>query len=227
MLLKTEQLQFNHQIAYDDMEIESGKVTFICGASGCGKSTLLKMINGTITPTSGRIFYEGEDILTRDTIQLRKEISLVSQEVFLFEGTIEQNFQQFYQYRNEKMIEVQRIYELLELCKLEFPLHKVVTTMSGGERQCLYMAIFLSFFPKVLLLDEPTSALDATNSEEVISNIIGFAKQNRMSTVIVSHDQGLAKKFSDKMIYLEKKSVPLTESDSEGKRLEGIKKVGI
>lgn len=227
MLLKTEQLQFNHQIAYDDMEIESGKVTFICGASGCGKSTLLKMINGTITPTSGRIFYEGEDILTRDTIQLRKEISLVSQEVFLFEGTIEQNFQQFYQYRNEKMIEVQRIYELLELCKLEFPLHKVVTTMSGGERQRLYMAIFLSFFPKVLLLDEPTSALDATNSEEVISNIIGFAKQNRMSTVIVSHDQGLAKKFSDKMIYLEKKSVPLTESGSEGKRLEGIKKVGI
>ncbi|MEG1929744.1 MAG: ABC transporter ATP-binding protein [Anaerovorax sp.] len=218
-LLRINELNFNDQISYDSMEIDCEKVTFLCGESGCGKSTLLKMINGTLTPTSGEILYKNQNIAEWDTIQLRKEISLVSQEVFLFEGTIEENFQWFYQYREEPLIEKEGIYRLLALCKLDFPLHKIVTTMSGGERQRLYMAVFLSFLPKVILLDEPTSALDSISGFQVVENIIDFAKKNQMTLVIVSHDGELAKAFADQIIYLKKQGNKINgEKGQEEKR---------
>lgn len=217
-VLKINKVNFNNQIFYDDIEIESKKVTFICGESGCGKSTLLKMINSTLTAISGEILYNGQSISEWNTIALRKEISLVSQEIFLFEGTIEENFRWFYEYRNEQLIEKETISRLLQLCKLDFSLDKIVTTMSGGERQRLYMAVFLSFEPKVILLDEPTSALDSVNGFQVIENIIRFAKEKGLTLVIVSHDLQLAEEFSDKVIHLKKESGNPIDLSREGEK---------
>lgn len=75
------------------------------------------------------------------------------------------------------MPEKHRFLELLNLMDLDFPLNSSVTTMSGGERQRVYLAIFLSFLPRVLMLDEPTSALDERTGELVISNLIGFCRK--------------------------------------------------
>ena len=74
--------------------------------------------------------------------------------------------------------------------------------MSGGEKQRLYIAIYLSFKPKVIMLDEPTSALDEENSHEVIKNILSFSKENKITSLIVSHDKELANAFADNTVVI-------------------------
>jgi len=95
-IISVSQVVFQSIIRYPDIKIAKGKTTFIHGQSGCGKSTLLKLINGTISPDSGEILYNDNNIENIDTIRLRREILLVSQSVYLFTGTIEENFIKYY-----------------------------------------------------------------------------------------------------------------------------------
>ena len=216
IIFKTKDLIFNDFIHFPNLEIPKNKVTFIFGKSGSGKTTLFKLFNGTLTQSSGDIFYNNKNILDLDTIDLRKEVLLISQSVFLFEGNIRDNFIKFYKYRGETLPNDAKIQYFLDICALDFPLDKNCEEMSGGEKQRLYMAIFLSFKPKVVLLDEPTSALDERNSHIVIGNIILFSKENRITLLIVTHDHELAKNFADKVVNIEElESGGIEESSSE------------
>ena len=88
----------------------------------------------------------------------------------------------------------------LDLCSVPFSLDNDCTKMSGGERQRIYIAIFLSLKPKILMLDEPTSALDKQNSNDVIKNIIDYCKENEITIIVVSHDGNITEKFADHVI---------------------------
>ena len=201
-IFKTKDLVFNDFIHFPNIEIPKDKVTFISGKSGSGKTTLFKLFNGTLTQSSGDIFYNNQNILDLDTINLRKEVSLISQSVFLFDGNIKENFIKFYKYRDESVPSEDKIKYFLDICALDFPLEKDCEEMSGGERQRLYIAIYLSFKPKVVLLDEPTSALDEENSHNVIENIISFSKENEITLLVVSHDNELTNVFADKVVFV-------------------------
>lgn len=207
ILFNTENLCFNNKIQYNDIVIPKGKVTFISGESGMGKSTLLKLFNGVLSPSRGRILYEGRDIIELDTIKLRKEISLVSQDVFLFDSTIKDNFKLFYEYRDQAPATDEEIRKFLTICGISFSLDKDCTTMSGGERQRVYIAIFLSFLPDVIMLDEPTSALDDKNSDIIMGNIIMFCKKNNISVIVVSHDNVLADRYAENHLKIGKSVV--------------------
>ena len=203
-IISASQVVFQSMIRYPNIKIAKGKTTFIHGPSGCGKSTLLKLINGTTSPDSGEIFYKGNNIENIDTIDLRREILLVAQSVFLFTGTIEENFKKYYEYRDRDLPTKETMEKFLKICSAEFPLETRCETMSGGERQRVYIAIFLSFMPDVLMLDEPTSALDNTSSDIMMSNIKNFSKDNEMTTIVVSHYLTLAEKYGDDIIVLER-----------------------
>lgn len=204
-LLETKNLNFNGLIDYEDICIPAGKVTFLTGESGSGKSTLLKMFNGIITPQKGRILYKGQDITEMDAIALRRKVSLVSQEVYLFDGDIGDNFAQFYRYRDMACPSNKIIKEMMSLCGLNFPVNKDTAEMSGGERQRLYLAVFLSFQPETVLLDEPTSALDATTGRLVMKNILDFCRGNEMNAVVVSHAAELTQDFSENIVTLKRR----------------------
>ncbi len=202
-IFQTKRLCFNNMIIYKDITIPSDKVTFITGDSGCGKTTLLKLFNSSISPSCGDVLYLGKSIAELDTIVYRKEVCLIRQSVFLFDSSIKENFKQFYEYRQQPMPSDDEIKSMLDICCIDFPLTKDCTTMSGGERQRVYMAIFLSFNPKVVLLDEPTSALDSKNSHAVIENIIRYCKNNRISLIIISHDKSIVDSFSENSVVIE------------------------
>ncbi len=202
-LFETVKLNFNNQINYRDLDVYKGSVTFLCGPSGSGKSTLLKLLNGTVSPTSGSILYKGSDLASMEPIDRRKRFSLVSQEVFLFKGNIVDNFREFYHYRGGVFPSEQRMLELLALCQLNLPLDSQVEVMSGGERQRLYVTLFLSFLPEVLLLDEPTAALDEINSFQLMENLTDFSRKHEINMIIVSHNRDLAEKFGDEIIQLD------------------------
>nr|WP_308741910.1 ATP-binding cassette domain-containing protein [uncultured Anaerocolumna sp.] len=204
ILFETKNLSFNQIIKYKDIQIKEGKVSFIVGKSGSGKSTLLKLFNGTLPPSNGTIYYHDRDISQMDTITLRKEVLLISQAVYLFDGCIEDNFKEFYRYRDMPAPSEEVMKEFLKLCCIPFSLDKDCTTMSGGEKQRVYIAIYLSFLPKVIMLDEPTSALDKENSNDLIENLIAFAKDKGITVIIVSHDPKITDKFAEEIILIER-----------------------
>lgn len=184
-------------IHYRDLQFIEDKITFLTGPSGAGKSTLLKLFNGMLSPSSGEVYYLNSNIAKLDTISLRREVSLVSQELFLFDLSIEYNFREFYSYRGLPCPTPETMEKFLKLCCLDFPLNYNCSKMSGGEKQRVYISIFLSLMPKVLLLDEPTSALDSQNSHNIFENIFCFCKENKISVIVVSHDKVLADRFSE------------------------------
>jgi len=199
-LFETKKVRFLDFLSFPDMQLASDEVTFITGRSGSGKSTLLRLFNGTLTQSQGEILYRGRDLLQLDPILIRREISLVSQSVFLFDLSIRENFAAFYGFRDLTPPRDDAIKEMLSLCCAPFPLDKDCATMSGGERQRVYLAVFLSFLPRVLMLDEPTSALDAKISAELMQNLLPFCKEKEISVIIISHDGQLARNFANTII---------------------------
>ena len=189
------------------MVLPRDRATFLVGPSGVGKSTLLRLFNATLSPSAGRVLYNGRDVASMDTLALRREVSLVSQEPYLFDGTIWENLLQYYGYREQPLPEKHRFLELLNLMDLDFPLNSSVTTMSGGERQRVYLAIFLSFLPRVLMLDEPTSALDERTGELVISNLIGFCRKEGIQFLAISHNPQLVERYSQNTVPIERKTI--------------------
>lgn len=195
-LFRTENLVFQEKIAYPDLRLKKGGAIFISGPSGSGKSSLLRLLNGTMSPSGGKIYFNGEDIESIDTIALRRKVILGGQAVFLFRGSILENFEAYHKYHESNSpIEIE-IEEFLRLCGAPFGVSDLCDTMSGGERQRVFLAILLSLLPEVILLDEPTSALDGALSIEVIDNILGFCEEKEITPMIVSHDMGLRDRFA-------------------------------
>ena len=203
-LFKAKQLCFHDTICFADLEIPNGKTTFVTGPSGAGKSTLLRLLNGVLSPTHGQLYYLGRNLEEFDTIELRKEVLLVSQAVFLFDGSIRDNFAAFYEHREKNLPGDETIKKFLAICCLPFEPDATTNTMSGGEKQRLYLAIFLSFHPAVLMLDEPTSALDSETANRVMQNIITYCQAEGITVIAVSHDQAVTKRFGANLLTVER-----------------------
>ncbi len=187
---------------FPSIDIEYNSVTFVTGPSGSGKSTLLRLFNGTLSPSQGQVFYCGKDIEQIDAIALRRQVLLAGQQVYLFSGSIEENFNMYYEYLGLDKPKPKAIEEYLAICQGPFASEALCDTMSGGERQRVYLAICLSFMPKVLMLDEPTSALDEQTARDVIKNIRTHCKKNEITLLVVSHDKEIVKLYADHVIEL-------------------------
>jgi len=201
-LFSLKNVWFKDIIHYPDIEILQDGVTFICGESGCGKSTLLKLLNNAASPASGEILYAGRRIEDYDPVILRREVLLCGQTTFLFGSTVQENFIEFYKYRDLSPINQDEINKYLKICAANFPLDAPCATMSGGERHRVFTSICLSLRPKVLLLDEPTSALDNVTSNTVMSSVKTFCKDNNITLIVVSHNMALAQTYADNVITL-------------------------
>lgn len=200
-LFSTRALRFNEHIAYPDLDIPEGAVTFISGPSGCGKSTLLRLLNGTRAPLSGQVLFRSAPI--RDAIALRREAPLVAQATWLFPGSIRENFQEYRSYVDAPAIPDAAIREALCLCAApELPLDADTAVLSGGERHRVFLAVYLSLHPSALLLDEPTAALDAATARRLLSNLCSLFRKDGRTLLIVSHDAALAAEFAGNTIAL-------------------------
>lgn len=200
-IIMTKGLVFKH-ISYPDLAVEPDQMTFLSGPSGCGKSTLFRLINATLTPSSGTLFFDGQELAHWDTLQLRQHILLVNQSVFLFDGTIEDNFRIYREYREAEPISRDVVEKYLSLCCADFPLDKDVHLLSGGERQRVFNAICLAFQPQMLLLDEPTSALDEDTAHRFFTQLKAHCQEKHITPMVVSHDPQLPELFGDALIHL-------------------------
>lgn len=199
-ILRFENVKFIKE--YDDFTINRNEIVFIVGKSGSGKSTLLKLINNTLQMKSGSIFYKDTNILNIKPVELRRNIMMTSQENFLFDMTIKENFHEFYKLRDLENLTDDEIVKFLKIADFDVDVNLDVEKLSGGEKQRVFLAIALSMRPAVLLLDEPTSALDRNTAFNMMKNIVDYCKHNDITLVVVSHARNLVDEFADKTIDL-------------------------
>jgi osmoprotectant transport system ATP-binding protein len=163
--LKSVTKSFDHIAAVKSLSlnVKQGQATVLIGPSGCGKSTILRLIIGLISPDSGTIEFQGEQVLPDTALQLRKKMGYVIQEGGLFPHlTTRENITLMACYcgwSNSKIDE--RLSELINLT--QFPLdglNRYPAQLSGGQRQRVSLMRALMLDPELLLMDEPLGALD-------------------------------------------------------------------
>lgn len=171
------------------LTVEKGKIVTVTGPSGGGKSTLLKMMGMLISPTSGTIYYKGQDMLDYEPTEYRKEVSYFFQNAVLFDDTVRENLAFPARIREDRFDEA-RAKNGLETLQLPTSyIDKSIKDLSGGERQRVALIRNLMYPPKVLLMDEVTSSLDKENREIIISFIQQLNKNEEVTILWITHNQ--------------------------------------
>jgi subfamily B ATP-binding cassette protein MsbA len=171
--------------------IPAGKTIALVGHSGGGKSTIMNMMLRFYDPTSGKILLDGHDIRDLTIASLRQSMSVVNQEVMLFDDTVLENIR--YGKENatkEEIIEAAKLAEADEFIKelpngYESQIGQNGIRLSGGQRQRIAIARAILYNAPILLLDEATSSLDPI-SEHAIKKALNTLMRNR-TTVVIAH----------------------------------------
>jgi len=187
------------------LEIARGEIVALIGPSGCGKTTMLRMINGLIKPTAGLIEVDGTDISTQPTVQLRRGIGYVIQQVGLFpHRTVSQNIGTVPKMLGwEKSRIGGRIDELVDLVGLDRGmLDRYPDELSGGQQQRVGVARALAADPPVLLMDEPFGAVDPIVRGRLQEELLGLQERVQKTIVLVTHDLDEALTLADRIALL-------------------------
>lgn len=185
--------------------INPGETVAFVGATGAGKSSIINLITRFYDIQRGQILIDGIDIKTYDKFQLRKNIGVVLQDVFLFTGTIEENIRlNNLNISDEEILAVSKHvnadYFINKLpLKYKEPVMERGSTLSSGERQLLAFARTLAYNPSILILDEATSSID-TETELLIQDALQKIIKNR-TTIAVAHRLSTIQ-HADKIIVL-------------------------
>ncbi|MEC9199355.1 MAG: ABC transporter ATP-binding protein [Pseudomonadota bacterium] len=185
-----------------DFAVEKGEFISFLGPSGCGKTTVLRMIAGFETPTSGRIFIDGQDVTALPANKRR--IGMVFQAYALFPNmTARENVAFGLKIAGMSRREIDtRVDEMLALIQLDHLGDRYPYEMSGGQQQRVALARALAPKPQLLLLDEPLSALDAKIRVSLRDDIRRIQRDLGITTVFVTHDQEEALSISDRVVVM-------------------------
>lgn len=187
--------------------IEDGQLVCLIGESGCGKTTTLKMINRLITPTTGNILLNGEDISKKDVIQLRRSIGYVIQQTGLFPHmTVQENIELISKLNQVPMDKIhKKTLEMMEMVGLDAKkyLDRYPTELSGGQQQRIGVARAFMTDPDIILMDEPFSALEPMTRTSLQDELMKLQEQFHKTIVFVTHDMDEAIKIADKICIMD------------------------
>ncbi|MBR7889091.1 ABC transporter ATP-binding protein [Marinomonas sp. A79] len=198
-------------------QLHEGQIGCLLGPSGCGKSTLLRAIAGFEVLLAGEIRVDDE-VISSPSVNLNPEhrhIGMVFQDIALFPHlTIAQNIA-FGLTQWPKDAAQERVRYLLELVGLSGFEARYPHSLSGGQQQRVALARAMAPKPKLLLMDEPFSGLDAKLREELVPDIRDILKHEKMSALLVTHDQMEAFAMADQVSIMSKGEIHQTGSPYE------------
>ena len=211
-----------------NVEIHSGKLTCLIGSNGIGKSTLLKTLTGFLPKISGRLLLDGSDIDSLTQLERAKYISIVltyktdvqNLNVAEMVGMGRMPYTGFWGKLNADDQKV--VNEAINLVGVEHLRHRMVQTLSDGERQKVMIAKALAQQTPVILLDEPTSFLDFPSKVEMLQLLHRLAKETDKVVFLSTHDLELALRIADTLVELNKNGLHIVEAPDVQKSINTL-----
>ncbi len=204
-------VEFRRHVVLRDITlgIARGETVAVIGESGCGKTVFLKTIIGLLSPSSGAVRFDGQELnrlSEKELSQQRIRFGFVFQQAALFDSmTIAQNVAfPLRQHTDKDNAEIRKIVfaRLAEVGLPEEVVFKKPAELSGGMRKRVGLARALALEPEVMLYDEPTTGLDPIMSDVINELMLHTRRQHPVTSVIVTHDMRTAKKVADRIVML-------------------------
>jgi len=213
------------------LEVKRGEFVTVIGSNGAGKTTLLNLLAGTYLADEGRIFIDDKEVTLLPEHRRAKYLGRIFQNPLMGTAssmTIEENLSMAelrgtrrglsWGVTKRQRDRYRGLLKTLEL-GLETRLSDRVSLLSGGQRQCLTLLMATLSLPKLLLLDEHTASLDPKTAEKVIDLTSRIVRENRLTTIMVTHNMLQAINFGDRMIMLHEGKIQFDVGGEEKSRL--------
>ncbi len=209
-MIQVENLKYKykggHQVLHGvSFSVSDGEFLAILGNNGVGKSTMLKCFNKILTPDSGKIMMDGDDLLSLDRRELARRVAFVAQSVPSTQMTVHdiamlgrRPYMKWGFTEEDHMI----VHDAMDQLGISHLRGRFLSQLSGGERQKVMLARALAQQPKVLLLDEPTSSLDIQNQYQVLQIVQDICREKGITAIVVIHDLNLALRFCNRFLLL-------------------------
>jgi molybdopterin-binding protein len=190
----------------DYLSFQESKIYAIVGPNGSGKTTLLNILNLLVKPEEGQIFFRDQEIINNSNsklLEIRRKMTLVDQDPFLFQSTVYNNVAYGLKVRSvSSLVQQNSIKKALDMVGLSGFENRKVDQLSGGEAQGVVIARALVIEPEILFLDEPTTSIDQRHID-IVERIIKKIMEKIKTTVIFStHDLSQAYRLADEVISL-------------------------
>ena len=217
-----------------NLVIPDGQFIGLIGHTGSGKSTLVQHLNGLLSPTSGTIYFNGQDVSDKDfnKKELRSKVGLVFQypEHQLFEVTVFQDvcFGPKNLGLSQKDVEI-RAYNALKLAGVkEEQFYVSPFDLSGGQKRRVAIAGVLAMQPEILVLDEPTAGLDPKGRDEILGQIKKLQKETGITVLLVSHSMEDVAEYVDRILVMNKGQLIFDDVPKEVfKHYEELEEMGL
>jgi phospholipid/cholesterol/gamma-HCH transport system ATP-binding protein len=214
---------FDGKVILNDISacFEAGKTNLIIGRSGSGKTVLLKNIIGLLTPDSGKILYDGRDVLNmnkKEILELRREMGILFQGSAMFDSmTVLENvmFPLDMFSRDNYRIRRNRAISCLKRVDMSDTYDLYPSEISGGMMKRAAIARALALQPKYLFCDEPNSGLDPKTSLLIDDLIYGITKEYNMTTIINTHDMNSVMNIGENILFIREGAVEWSGSKEQ------------
>lgn len=190
----------------EHLAVEGRCVTALQGPNGAGKTTLLRVLGFLMAPDAGRLLFGGKEVqsATNHLTALRRRVTLVAQDSYLFSASVEKNVAYGLALRkasrDQRAQAVSRALDMVGLAGFE---RRRARRLSRGEAQRIAMARALALEPEVLLLDEPSTALDR-DQLPAMERVIADLPAAGCAVILVTHDQAQAGRLAQRVINLDR-----------------------
>lgn len=209
-MIKSENLTINYdeRKIIDDVsfEIHEGSFTTILGPNGCGKSSIIKAIANYNTEYSGNIIFLDTNIKKHNKKTLSKKIGLLFQfnkdieDYNVFDFVLNARLVYKNMFKSYSKEDIKKTEDIIEITGLTPLRDALMSNLSGGEKQRVYLAMALNKEPSLLVLDEPTNHLDVRYQFGLLNLIKKYNVENNITVLCVLHDLNLAIKYSDDLL---------------------------